>query len=389
MTRMHLVVASLAAAAALGGCRFTDTVTETPMDTTHEMRLAGSIDGEAIRFFTLRNANGMSVELMEYGATVTRVVVPDRSGAPVDVVLGFDTVEEYPEKSQYFGCTVGRVGNRIAGGSFELDGIAHQLATNNGPNHLHGGDRGFDKRRWTGNPVVTTHGPGVHFTLVSPDGEEGYPGRVEAEAIYILTDDNELRVEMGATTDAPTPVNIVHHTYWNLGGHGSGPILDETLMIRADRYTPVDATFIPTGDLAPVAGTAVDFTTPKPIGRDIGAYPGDESEGGGDPGGYDHNFCLNGQAGTMREVARLSDPDTGIVMTIETDQPGIQFYTGNFLDGMAGKGGAVYEKFGGLCLETQAYPDAINHRGEDGWPDVVLQPGETYLHRMVHRFTTD
>lgn len=388
MSRTPVVIATLAIAASMGGCQATDVVTETPMDTTHEMRLRGSIDGEPVRMFTLRNANGMSVELMDLGATVTRVVVPDRDGRPVDVVLGFDTVEEYPEKSQYFGCTVGRVGNRIAGGRFELDGLAHQLAINNGPNHLHGGVRGFDKRRWEADPIVTARGPGVRFTRTSPDGEEGYPGRVEAEALYVLTDRNELVVEMGATTDAPTPVNIVHHTYWNLGGHGSGTILDETLRIRADRYTPVDATFIPTGDLAPVAGTAVDFRSPKAIGRDIAAYPGDEAEGGEDPGGYDHNFCLDGEAGTMREVVRLADSDTGIVMAISTDQPGIQFYTGNFLNGMTGKGGAVYEKFGGLCLETQAYPDSINHRGEPGWPDVVLRPGETYRHRMVHRFTT-
>ncbi|MEC8320543.1 MAG: aldose epimerase family protein [Planctomycetota bacterium] len=338
-----------------------------------------------VKRIKLENGNGMEVEIVEFGATITRVVVPDRSGRPVDVVLGFDTVEEYPEKSQYFGCTVGRVGNRIAGGSFTLDGETHQLATNNGDNHLHGGDVGFDKQLWHSDPVMTEKGPGCRFTLRSPDGDEGYPGTVEAEVTYILTADDELIVEMGATTDAATPVNLVHHTYWNLGGHDSGPILDEILRIDASRYTPVDEGFIPTGELASVEGTAVDFRSPKPIGRDIGAFPGGEN----DPGGYDHNLCLDGEAGTMREVARLHDPVTGITMTIETDQPGIQFYTGNFLNGMVGKGGAVYEKFGGLCLETQAYPDSINHQGEDGWPDVVLRPGERYRHRMVHRFTTD
>ncbi len=389
MKSLPLVIATLSLAASIGGCRSTDAVTETPMETTHRMRTGGSIDGRPVNLFTLRNANGMEVEVMDHGATVTRVIVPDRDGNPVDVVLGFDTAEEYPEKSQYFGCTVGRVGNRIAGGRFELDGKAYALAANNGPNHLHGGEVGFDKRRWDADPIMTAKGPGVRFTLTSADGEEGYPGRVEAETIYVLTDRNELEVEMSATTDAPTPVNIVHHTYWNLGGHDSGTILDEVLRIRADRYTPVDGTFIPTGDLAPVAGTAVDFRTAKRIGRDIDAYPGDQAEGGEDPGGYDHNFCLDGEAGTMREVVRLSDPRTGIVMTITTDQPGIQFYTGNFLNGMTGKGGAVYEKFGGLCLETQAYPDSINHAGEPGWPDVVLRPGDTYRHRMVHRFGID
>ena len=385
MKSASVVVATLTLAASLVGCRTMDSVTETPMQTTHEMRTGGSIDGEPVRFFTLRNADGMVVELKDHGATITRVMVPDRDGNAVDVVLGFDTAEEYPGKSQYFGCTVGRVGNRIAGGTFELDGETYTLATNDGRNHLHGGDIGFDKRRWNGDPIVTSKGPGVRFTLVSPDGDEGYPGRVEAETTYILTDRNELVVEMSATTDAATPINIVHHTYWNLGGHDSGPILDEVLQIRADRYTPVDGTFIPTGDLAPVAGTAMDFRSPKRIGRDIGAYP----EEGDNPGGYDHNFCLNGDAGTLREVVRLEDPRTGIVMTISTDQPGVQFYTGNFLNGMTGKGGAVYEKFGGLCLETQAFPDAINHQGDPEWPDVVLRPGGTYWHRMVHRFTTD
>ncbi|MFM1833573.1 MAG: hypothetical protein RLZZ461_1889, partial [Planctomycetota bacterium] len=205
MRRQPVVVATLALAASLGGCRTADTVMETPMETTHEMRSGGTIDGQPVRFFTLRNANGMAVEVMDHGATVTRVVVPDRDGRGVDVVLGFDTAEEYPEKSQYFGCTVGRVGNRIAEGVFSLDGETHTLATNNGPNHLHGGAVGFDKRRWNADPIVTSKGPGVRFTLVSPDGEEGYPGRVEAETIYILTDRNELEVEMSATTDAATP----------------------------------------------------------------------------------------------------------------------------------------------------------------------------------------
>ena len=380
----HLTTMILAASVVLVGCRSTeDSIMESKSGFT--VTDAAGLDIGPVRMITLRNLNGMEVELMELGATVTKVVVPDRNGDPTDVVLGFDTVEEYPEKSQYFGCTVGRVGNRIAYGIFTLDGKAYELATNNGENHLHGGDRGFDKCRWSSDPVMTSDGPGVRFTLRSPDGDEGYPGSLDAEVTYVLTESNELVVEMGAVTDAATPVNLVHHTYWNLGGHDSGSILDETLTIAADRYTPIDAGFIPTGELAPVEGTALDFRAPKTIGRDIGAFP----ENGEDPGGFDHNFCLEGEAGTMREVVRLSDPDTGIVMTIETDQPGLQFYTGNFLNGMTGKGGAVYDKFGGLCLETQTYPDSINRMGEDGWPDVVLRPGEVYRHRMIHRFTTD
>jgi aldose 1-epimerase len=345
----------------------------------------GDLDGDRVQRFTLRNGNGMEVDLCDYGAMVTSVRVPDRNGISVDVVLGFDSIEEYLQKSQYFGCTVGRVGNRIAGGSFELDGETYLLAVNNGPNHLHGGERGFDKHIWTATQILTSRGAGIRFTRVSPAGEEGYPGTLEAEAIYILTENDELVIEMSATTDAATPCNIVHHTYWNLGGHGSGTVLDETLLIDADRYTPVDATLIPTGELAFVDGTPLDFRAGKSIGSDFGAFPPD----GDDPGGFDHNLCLNGEVGTIREVARLSDPTTGIVMTISTDQPGIQFYTGNFLNGMTGKGGAVYEKNGALCLETQAFPDSIHQRGELGWSDVVLKPGTSYGHVMVHRFTTD
>jgi aldose 1-epimerase len=379
-----LTTAMLTTLALLVGCRSTEnSIMESKSGFT--VTNAEGLDTGPIQKITLKNLRGMEVEIIELGATVTRVVVPDRNGRPTDVVLGFDTVEEYPEKSQYFGCTVGRVGNRIAGGSFLIDGVEHQLATNNGENHLHGGIRGFDRCLWSADPLMTANGPGVRLTLRSPDGDEGYPGELDAQVIYVLTESNELVVEMTATTDAPTPVNIVHHTYWNLGGHDSGSILDETLEIAADRYTPIDGGFIPTGELAPVEGTPLDFRVAKPIGSDIGAFPGNDE----DPGGFDHNFCLNGEWGIMREAVRLSNPDTGIVMVIETDQPGLQFYTGNFLNGMSGKSGARYEKFGGVCLETQAYPDSINHQGEDGWPDVVLRPGGAYGHRMIHRFTTD
>ena len=363
------------------------TAPESAMTSNSYARVEGSepVDGRASRIFVVRNRLGMRLQVAEYGATITRLEVPDRNGESIDVVLGFDTIAEYPEKSQYFGCTVGRVGNRIAGGTFELDGTTHQLARNNGENHLHGGTAGFDKSMWAGEPVMTARGPGVVLTLTSPDGDEGYPGELQAVTTYVLTENGSLEVEMTAVCDAPCPVNLVHHTYWNLGGHDSGPVLDETLVIEADRYTPVDAGFIPTGELEPVEGTGLDFRTPRTIGRDIEAFPATDS----DPGGYDHNFCLDGVPGTMRPVARLSDPDTGIVMTIETDQPGLQFYTGNFLDGMIGKGGATYDRFDGLCLETQAYPDSINRQGEPGWPDVVLRPGDIYRHRMVHRFTTE
>lgn len=360
---------------------------ESAMTSNSYSRLDGTqpVDGRVARVFLLRNQQGMTLRVAEYGATIMSFDVPDRRGESIDVVLGFDTLEEYPTKSQYFGCTVGRVGNRVAKGTFELDGVIHRVACNNGENHLHGGNVGFDKSMWAGEAIMTARGPGVRLTLTSPDGDEGYPGELRAVTTYVLSEDGALEIDMEAVCDAPSPVNLVHHTYWNLGGHDSGPILDEILVIDADRYTPVDSDLIPTGSLDPVEGTALDFRTPRTIRRDIAAFPATES----DPGGYDHNFCLEGDAGTMRSVARLSDPDTGIVMTIETDQPGLQFYTGNFLDGIPGKAGAMYEKFGGLCLETQAYPDSINRKGEPGWPDVVLRPGEVYRHRMVHRFTTE
>jgi len=362
--------------AAAGGC----SVNTARVETTSW----GVVDGDTVRRYTLRNEQGMEVDLSDYGAMVTSVRVPDRNGRNVDVVLGFDTAEEYPEKSHYFGCSVGRVGNRIAGGTFELDGETYELARNNAPNHLHGGDRGFDKHVWDATEIFTTKGPGIRFTRTSPDGEEGYPGTLAAEVVYLLTEKNELIVEMTATADAATPCNLVHHTYWNLGGHDSGNILDHLLVVGARRYTPVDETMIPTGELAAVEGTALDFRVAKPIGRDIGAFPATDDG----PGGFDHNFCLDGDPGEFRDVVMLGDPGTGITMTIASDQPGLQFYTGNFLDGMVGKSGAIYERNDGVCLETQAWPDAINHQGEPEWPDVVLQPDGTYRHIMVHRFTT-
>ncbi len=342
----------------------------------------GEVDGRSSRRFQLRNRDGMEVEFSDYGATVTRVIVPDRNGVPVDVVLGFDTVEEYPAKSQYFGCTVGRVGNRIADGRFELDGRSYELATNNGAHHLHGGERGFDRHIWEASEVRSSRGPGVRFRRRSPDGEEGYPGTLDAEVLYVLTERNELLVEMSARSDAATPCNLVNHTYWNLGGHDSGDVLESILRIDADAFTPVDPTFIPTGEILSVEGTPLDFRRPKAIGLDITQLPSSD-EG---PGGFDHNLCLNGPPGAMRPVARLISPSTGIAMSVETDQPGLQFYSGNFIERIQGKGGAVYEKHAGVCLETQLYPDAINRLGERGWPDPVLRPGEAYRHRMVHRF---
>ncbi|MEY3025159.1 MAG: Aldose 1-epimerase precursor [Planctomycetota bacterium] len=346
----------------------------------------GEVDGKPVHLWTLKNGNGMEAEITDYGTIVVSLKVPDAKGQVADVVLGRPSAQAYVERTQYFGCTAGRCANRIAGGKFTIDGKEYALATNNGPNHLHGGVKGFDKVVWSGDGKLTPNGPEVTFTYRSKDGEEGYPGNVDVKVVYTLTAANELAVKMSATTDAPTCVNLAHHTYWNLAGHGSGDILGHMLQIPAKRYTPVDATLITTGEIAPVANTPLDFTIMKAIGKDFAAMPATKD----DPGGYDHNFVLD-QAPKARGMwlsAILHDPKSGRTMEVWSNQPGIQFYTGNFLDGVPGKNGAVYAKNGALCLETQAFPDSINKQGKDGWPNVVLRPGQTYEHNMVHRFTS-
>jgi len=335
---------------------------------------------ERLSMYTLRNSAGVTLRATDLGATIVELHAPDRDGELADITLGFDNAEQYRTESPYFGAIAGRCANRIAQGRFTLDGREHQLATNNGPNHLHGGEVGFDKRVWDAELVDDPRGQSVRFSRTSPAGEEGYPGTLEASVTSTLTDDNELICEMEATTDAPTLCNLAQHAYWNLAGHGSGTIEGHELTIHAERYTPVDATLIPTGELAPVAGTPFDFRQPKPIGRDL-------MEVGDDPKGYDHNFVIEGDPGAMRPVAWLHEPGSGRVMLLSADQPGLQFYAGNFLDGsVVGKDGVRYQQYGGLCLETQRFPDAINN---PGWVSPVLRPGETYRHRMVFRFTTD
>lgn len=321
----------------------------------------------AIRGLTLSNGRGLVLRAINYGTVVTELHVPDRHGRTADVVLGMKDVAAYLAGHPYFGCTAGRCANRIGDGRFSIDGRPFQVSRNNGPHHLHGGARGFDRRVWE---VDGADASSVRFSLTSPDGEEGYPGTVKAQVLYALTAENEFRVEMTATTDAPTLVNLAHHTYWNLAGQGT--ILDHVLTLDADRYAPVDATLITTGELAEVAGTPFDFRRPKRIGDDLDRVPG----------GFDHNFVVRGSG--LRRAARLEDPASGRSMEVLATEPGIQFYTGNFLDGTAiGKAGAGYPKHAGLCLETQKFPDAVN---KPGWPSPVLRPGETYRHLMVHRF---
>jgi aldose 1-epimerase len=305
--------------------------------------------------------------------------VPDKAGKMADVVLGFESPEGYRQGSPYFGATVGRVANRIRNARFELEGKEYDLAANDGENHLHGGVKGWDKVVWSASPSETPNGPSITFSYVSKDGEEGYPGTVSATVVYFLTNENEFVVEMQATTDRTTIVNMAHHTYWNLGGFAAGPITDHELLLHADRYTPGDP-MVPTGAIEPVKGTPFDFTTAKSIGRDLQAA-------GGKPVGYDHNFVVDGDPHAMRPVARLKDPKSGRVMTLEANQPGVQFYSGNFLDGKTTGKGVAYAQHTGLCLETQKFPNSI---GVPAWKEeVVLKPGRTYSHKMIHRFSAE
>jgi len=382
MSHRLLTAAILVAAAApagLAGCSSQDAQPAGgPMKPGIEQRVFGQVDGKTVHLFTLTNANGLVAKITDYGTILTELWVPDKNGVLADVVLGFDNLESYLKGHPYFGAIAGRCANRIAKGRFTLDGKTYQLATNNGPNHLHGGVKGFDKYVWDAEPKMTPEGPALVLSRTSPDGEEGYPGTVKATCTYTLTNANELKIEFTATTDKPTIVNLAHHTYWNLGGAAAGDILGHTLQINADRFTPVDETLIPNGGTPPVEGTCIDFRRPHRIGDDL-------EEMGGNPSGYDHNLILNGNPGELRWAARLADPKSGRQMELLTTEPGVQLYTGNFLDGsITGKGGIVYKKHHGLCLETQHFPDSIN---KPDWPSVVLRPGQTYRHLMIHRFT--
>jgi len=328
-------------------------------------------DGTDVKQFVLTNEKGMVVKIMEYGAIVTELHAPGPDGKVLNVVCGFDNLSQYLKGHPYFGAAIGRVGNRIARGKFTLNGRDYTLATNDGPNHLHGGLKGFDKVVWKGKATES----GVEFTYLSKDGEEGYPGNLSVTVTYTLTDDNELRIDYKATTDAATPINLTNHSYFNLAGAGS--ILDHELMLAADRYTPTDETLIPTGKIEPVAGTPVDFRKPTVIGKRL-------QEIKADPIGYDHNFVLNSGGGEMALAARVHEPKSGRVMEVYTTEPGIQFYTGNFLDGtLTGVGGVVYKQYHAFCLETQHYPDSIN---QPDFPSVVLNPGEVHVSTTIYKF---
>ncbi len=333
--------------------------------------------GQTVDLFTLTNSRGLVAKVTNYGTIITELHVPDRRGRLGDVVLGFDNLGQYLQRHPYFGCTVGRVANRIAGGKFRLDGRAYSLAVNNGPNALHGGIKGFDKALWKATPLREAT---VRFDYTSADGEEGYPGRLAVMVIMKLTNANELLIDCTATTNRPTPINLTNHSYFNLAGHGD--VKAHKLIIAADFYTPATPTNVPTGEIRPVKGTPLDFTRSALVGARFAGL-------GGRPRGYDHNFVLRGDAtnsGKPAFCARVVEPASGRVMDVFTTEPGVQLYTANYLDGsLVGKGGFVYGRHSGLCLETQHFPNSVNI---PHFPNTILRPGETYHQLTIYRFST-
>lgn len=339
-------------------------------------------DGTVIEAVELTNAHGVSARIMNLGAILQSLVVPGSDGKAADVVLGYATPAEYLAKPQYFGASVGRYANRIRNGQFTLDGKQYQLAKNDGPNALHGGKRGFDKAVWKIESVKNGDVASVTLSHVSPDGDEGYPGKLSVTAIYSLNDKNELSLEYRATTDRPTVLNLTNHSYFNLAGEGNGDIMGQKLTIMADQFTPVDQTLIPTGERRNVAGTPFDFRQPVAIGARVRDGKDEQMRIGR---GYDHNYILRGPVGTVRTAVRLEDPPSGRVMELLTAAPGVQFYSGNFLDAtVTGKSGRIYRQGDGLCLEPQVFPDSPNH---PDFPSARLNPGQTYSNIIVYRFS--
>jgi len=335
----------------------------------------GTVDGKPVKLFTLTNRKGTVVKVTNYGLIITDIQTADRNGKLGHIVLGFDTLDEYLKGHPFFGAIAGRVANRIAKGKFTLDGKEYKLAVNNGPNHLHGGKKGFDKVVWDAKPLAATGSEqGIEFHYLSKDGEEGYPGNLDVTVVYVLTDDDEVRMEYRATTDKATPVNLTNHSYFNLAG--SGDTLGTEIYIDADRYTPTDDTLIPKGELAPVKGTALDFTKPTTMGARIDQLKKF-------PGGYDHNFVLNSGGGKLSLAARAREPKNGRVLEVLTTEPGVQLYNGIGLGKEVGHDGVHYVKYGGFCLETQHFPDSIN---QPGFPNVVLRPGKTYKTTTTFKF---
>ena len=375
-----LVPAALVAASALGAsvahaapaAMRSVAITQAPFGTLS--------DGKVATLYTLRNARGSQVQITNYGGIVKAIRVPDKNGVRGDVVLGFDTLQGYVDKSPYFGALIGRYANRIAKGKFTLDGKSYSVAKNNGPNHLHGGVKGFDKQLWKATPMMLSSGPALELTLFSPSGENYYPGNVNVRVRYTWQNDDELRIDYRAVTDAPTLLNMTNHSYFNLRGAGLSTILDHQFKINADRYVPIDSTSIPLGPLDRVAGTPFDFRAFHSIGERINADNVQLKNGAG----YDHNFVLRNQTGQLKLGVTVREPVSGRELRVYTTEPGVQLYTGNFLDGLKGKYGRLYPKRSGFALEAQGYPDSPN---QPSYPTTTLRPGQTYRQTTVYRFS--
>ena len=376
----HIVMLTSAGlgAACLIGC--TPMSNPTPSGTINQAPFGNTPDGTPVAIYTLRNSKGMEARIMTYGGIVQSLKVPDKNGKLGDVVLGYDDLDGYLKATPYFGALVGRYGNRIGGAKFTLEGKTYTLATNNGPNSLHGGIKGFDKVVWKATSLMTADGSALQLTYFSKDGEEGFPGNLKVTAVYTLTDDNELRLDFTATTDQPTVCNLTHHSYFNLAGQGNGDILGHIVYINADNTTPVDSNLITTGEIKPVDGTPFDFRKPTAIGARIND-PDTVLQYGP---GYDHNWVINKPMGKLGLQARVYEPATGRVMEVFSTEPGLQFYTGNSLDGsITGKDGKVYQRRTAFCMEPQHYPDSPN---KPMFPTTELKPGETYQNTIIYRF---
>ena len=379
MKYAHVLLLSAIAATTLFGCSNSNQES----NTMNGQPFGKSPDGKEVFVYTLKNSNGVEARIMTYGGTLLSLKVPDKDGKIADVVLGYDSLSQYVANSPYFGALIGRYGNRIGNARFKLEGKEYTLAANNGPNSLHGGIKGFDKVVWKVNEADSKPGTSLALTYLSKDGEEGYPGDLSVEVVYTLTDSNELRIDYKATTDKPTVLNLTNHSYFNLAGAGNGNVLKHVLMIDADRFTPVNSTLIPTGKLESVKGTPMDFTKPTPIG----AHINDNNQQLKYAGGYDFNWVLNKKDEELALAARVEEPTSGRVMEVYTTEPGLQFYSGNFLDGTnIGKGGVKYEHRFGFCLETQHFPDSPN---KPNFPSTELDPGKTYKSTTIYKFLTD
>ena len=377
LNRTMVVLLAATLSVSLAGCHTQERGTKMSIK---KAEFGKTKQGEVAYIYTLTNANGCEVRITNYGGIVVSLKVPDKTGKLADVVLGYETLDKYIEKSPYFGALIGRYGNRIGKGKFTLNGKEYTLAVNNGPNHLHGGIVGFDKVMWRAKEIRKPEGIGLELTYLSKDGEEGYRGNLSATVRYLWTNDNELRIDYAATTDQPTVVNLTNHSYFNLTCKGD--ILGHELMIDADKFTPVDEGLIPTGELRNVAGTPMDFRKATAIGTRIEQQDEQLKFGLG----YDHNWVLNRSGGSLRMVARVHEPTTGRVLEVHTTEPGLQFYCGNFLDGtITGKYGRVYQKRNGFCLETQHFPDSPN---KPNFPSTVLKPGEKYASTTIYKFAT-